>query len=132
MSKSLARIRQELWISYRQIGRRLRRLQRLGSMTPGSLYLLRRRCGKTGCHCLRGELHATWVVTRSEGGRIRLYGVKSQERLRVRRLTGEYRLYQRGRARLAKLVAGLLRRIDQLAEGQMEIWPRMKPKVKGP
>lgn len=123
MKASPARVRQEIWQVYRQIGRVLRPLQRVAAMTPGSLYLLRRRCGKSGCRCQRGALHASWVVTRSEAGQIRLYVVRTQERLRVRRLTGEYRRYQRGRARLAKLAASLLARIDELAEAQKQVWP---------
>lgn len=128
MNKPLARIRKELWAAYRQIGRVLRRLQRLQNMTPGSLYLLRRRCGKPVCRCARGELHPAWVVTRSEGGRVRLYTVRAEERLTVRQLTGQYRLYQRGRARLAKLAAGLLDGLDQLAEAQGKVWPTVKRK----
>jgi len=123
MKAQPARIRQRLWVAYRQMGRVLRRVQRVGVMTPGSLYLLRRRCGKATCRCARGELHATWVVTRSERGRIRLYVVSPIERSWVRQLTGEYRLYQRGRARLAKLAGGLLAGIDQIAAQQEEHWP---------
>jgi hypothetical protein len=132
MNQPLARIRKELWTAYRQMGRVLRRLQRLQNMTPGSLYLLRRRCGKTGCRCARGQLHATWVVTRSEGGRIRLYSVRDEERSRVRQWTGQYRLYQRGRARLAKLTAGLLIRLDELAEAQGKVWPTVNRKDSRP
>ncbi len=132
MNKPLARIRKELWAAYRQIGRVLRRLQRLQNMTPGSLYLLRRRCGKPVCRCARGELHPTWVVTRSEGGRVRLYTVRAEERLMVRQLTGQYRLYQRGRARLAKLAAGLLAGLDQLAEAQGKVWPTVNGKGRLP
>lgn len=130
MSKQPARIRQEIWTAYRQMGRMLRRLQRLESLTPGSLYLLRRRCGKAGCCCTRGELHASWVVTRSERGRIRLYAVRAEERAQVRLWTGEYRLYQRGRARLAKLSTALLLGLDQLAESRGKVWPTVDGKGK--
>lgn len=130
MTKSPAAIRKKFWAAYRQIGRVLRRLQRLQNMTPGSLYLLRRRCGKAGCRCARGQLHATWVVTRSERGRIRLYPVRDEERSQVRQWTGQYRLYQRGRARLAKLAAGLLAGLDQLSEAQEKVWPTINGKGK--
>lgn len=132
MTKSPAAIRKEFWATYRQIGRVLRRLQRLRNMTPGSLYLLRRRCGKVGCRCARGELHATWVVTRSESGRMRLHRVPDEERAQVRQWTGQYRLYQRGRAKLAKLGAGLLAGVDALAEAQGKLWPTVNGKGKRP
>lgn len=123
MTKSKAAIRKEFWAAYRQIGRVLRQLQHLQNMTPGSLYLLRRRCGKDGCRCARGQLHAAWVVTRGERGRMRLYPVRDEQRAKVRQWTGQYRLYQRGRARLARLGAGLLVGVDRLAEALGEVWP---------
>ena len=39
-------------------------------MVPGSLYLLRRKCGKPNCRCATGELHTRWVLTRSEQGSV--------------------------------------------------------------
>jgi hypothetical protein len=38
----------------------------------GTVYELKRRCGKPGCKCARGELHARMVVSASEGGKTRL------------------------------------------------------------
>jgi len=98
-------------------------MQRAEAMCPGSLYLLRRRCGKPTCRCRQGELHATWVVTRSEAGRSRLYRVPQAERAAVRRLTGAYRQWQRSRAALVKAMRELLRELDALAETRMQPWP---------
>ena len=38
----------------------------------GSVYTLRRKCGKATCACARGALHETVVVSWSEAGRTRL------------------------------------------------------------
>ena len=38
----------------------------------GTAYELKRRCGKPGCKCARGEFHARMVVSASEGGKTRL------------------------------------------------------------
>lgn len=107
-------------------GRLLGLMQRSEAMCPGSLYLLRRRCGKPSCRCMQGKLHETWVLTRSEGGRVRLYRVPEEERAAVRRLTNEYRLWQRARAVLVKTMKEALVRLDDMAEGKLRRWPEAK------
>lgn len=115
--------RQRLWRAYAALGRLLRHLQFEAPLTPGSLYLLRRKCGKPNCRCAKGHLHESWVLTRSEQGKIKLYPVPPQQRGRVRQLTGAYRRYQRHRARWVKDTADLLTQIDAFAEAQRVAWP---------
>src|ERR1035441_9842989 len=55
-------------------------------MVQGSFYLLRRKCGKPNCRCANGQLHATYVLTRSEQGKDRLYTVPKEQRAQVRSL----------------------------------------------
>ena len=123
MQTNLSLQRQRLWQIWRTAERLVRRMQHSQPMCPGSLYLLRRRCGKPTCRCREGELHATWVVTRSEQGRVRLYRVPAKDLARVRRLTGAYRDWQRARAALVKISAEILRQLDALAEGRLQPWP---------
>jgi hypothetical protein len=92
-------------------------------MVPGSLYLLRRQCGKPTCRCARGERHASWVLTRSESGHSRLYPVPPDQRGRLRLLTREYRRWQLARARLVKQATALRALIDRLAEARLQPWP---------
>lgn len=130
MSELASRLRQQLWLSYRAQARTLRALQREAPMVQGSLYLLRRKCGKPNCRCARGQLHATWVLTRSEAGRSRLYPVPTDQRGTLRPLTREYRRWQRTRALLIKQSARLVSLIDQLADQRLQTWP--PPKTDGP
>jgi hypothetical protein len=127
MSEPVSRRRQELWRRYRALARTLRALQRDAPMVQGSLYLLRRKCGKPTCRCTRGELHPAWVLTRTEQGRHRLYSVPADQRGTLRPLTREYRRWQRTRAVLVKQFARLLALIDQLAEGRLQRWPPPQP-----
>ena len=122
----LSKRRQRLWRLWRAAERLVRRMQQAEAMCPGSLYLLRRRCGKPTCRCRRGALHATWVVTRSEAGRVRLYRVPEPERATVRRLTEAYRRWQRARAALVKSMHELVRHLDALAEGRLQPWPAVR------
>jgi len=126
MGESVSRLRQRLWRLYRAIARTLRVLGRDAAMVRGSLYLLRRKCGKAGCRCNRGQLHASWVLSRSEAGRGRLYVVGPEQRGRLRPLAREYRLWQRARARLLKQNAELVGLVDELAQGRLRRWPPSK------
>lgn len=121
--KDASKLRQELWRSYRALGTLLGSLSGDKPMVQGSFYLLRRKCGTPNCRCAHGKLHASWVITRSEAGKDRLYSVPTSERARIRALTAEYRRYQRSRARLVKRQPELVAWIDQLAQARMVSWP---------
>ena len=126
MSTNWSSLRQQLWRAYTALAHTLRRLQRSEPMIQGSFYLLRRKCGKPNCHCATGELHATYVLTRSEQGQDRLYPVPKDQRALVRQGAAEYRRYQRARAVLVKRHQLLLRLVDHMAEQRWLTWPPQK------
>jgi len=126
LSADLSKLRQQLWRGYAALAQTLRRLQRSEPMVQGSFYLLRRKCGKPNCRCATGQLHATYVLTRSEQGKDRLYTVPKDQRVGVRQWAAEYRRYQRARAVLGKRYLQLLGLIDQLAEQRLRVWPQKK------
>jgi len=126
MSGDLSALRQKLWRAYAALARTLRQLQRAEPMLQGSFYLLRRKCGKPNCRCVSGDLHASWVLTRSEGGQDRIYSVPKEQRAKVRRWALEYRRYQRARAALAQAAPKLLALVDQMAEERLVVWPERK------
>ena len=80
----------------------------------GTVYELKRRCGKPGCKCARGELHARMVVSASEGGKTRLqvipHGVLVEVQAKVRR----YQELRRVRARLGEIYRKMLKVMDQM------------------
>ena len=71
MAQTLSSLRTQL-IKLTDEVRRLREvfLER-PPMVPGSLYTLRRRCGKPNCRCAEGHLHATEVLSYRGGPRAR-------------------------------------------------------------
>ena len=123
MTNDLSQLRQQLWRAYAALGATLRRLQRSQPMVQGSFYLLRRKCGKPHCHCATGQRHTTYVLTRSEQGRDRLYTVPKDQRAQVRQWAAEYRRYQRARALLVKRHLYLLSLVDQIGEQRRLTWP---------
>src|SRR5512147_2205543 len=123
MAAELSALRQQLWRQYSALGRLLRTLSAQEPLTPGSFYLLRRKCGKPSCRCARGQLHAVWVLTRSENGQHKLYTVPPAQRAEVRRRAAAWRRYQRARARLVQQLSTLLALADQIAQSQRIDWP---------
>jgi len=119
----LSKLRQQLSRSFSILGRLFAQLIRSAPMVPGSLYRLRRKCGKPTCRCALGELHETWVLSRSEQGKSRLYTVPAPDRASVREWSLQYRRYQRARAQWVKRCAALLAQIDHLAEQRILPWP---------
>jgi hypothetical protein len=122
-------LRQQLWRVYAALPVSLRALQRDQPMVQGSFYRLRRKCGKPNCRCARGELHESWVITRSEQGQDRIYSVPTDQRAQLRQWTAEYRRYQRARAVLIKRHLKLVQLVDRIAELRLRPWP---PKVPAP
>ena len=123
MTADPSALRQRLWRQYRALGRLLRTMTSQGLLTPGSFYLLRRKCGKSSCRCARGQLHSVWVLTRSESGKHKLYAVPPEQRAQVRQWARAWRRYQRARAGLVQQITALLALADRLVETQRQDWP---------
>lgn len=121
---SLSAFRQKLWRDYDALGRTLRLMTSQGPLTPGSFYLMRRKCGKPTCRCARSQLHPVWVLTRTESGQHKLYSVPAAQRAQVRQWAAAWRRYQRARARFVKQIAALLAQADRIAEAQQVDWPK--------
>jgi hypothetical protein len=123
MPENISALRQRLWRLHAALGRLLRTMTSQGPLTPGSFYLLRRKCGKPACRCARGQLHAVWVLTRSEKGKHKLYPVPAAQRAEVRQRAAAWRRYQRARARFVQQLSTLLALADQIAQSQRIDWP---------
>jgi hypothetical protein len=123
MPADLSALRQRLWRHYRSLEALLRTMTSQGPLTPGSFYLLKRKCGKPSCRCAQGHLHTVWVLTRSESGKHKLYTVPPEQRAEVRKRAAAWRRYQRARARLLQQVSALVALADQIAETQKVDWP---------
>jgi len=123
MPENISALRQRLWRLHAALGRLLRTMTSQGPLTPGSFSLLRHKCGKPSCRCARGQLHAVWVLTRSENGKHKLYTVPPAQRAEVRQRAGAWRRYQRSRARWVQQLSTLLALADQIAQSQRIDWP---------
>lgn len=92
-------------------------------LLPGSLYTLRRRCGKPGCRCTRGELHATPMLSYRGQGKPQNVTPRPGELAALRALTEAYQRFRRGRRewlRLVREMAAVFERIEgfRVEEGE--------------
>ncbi len=89
----------------------------------GSVYELKRKCGKAGCKCAQGELHSRMVVSASEKGntilRVIPHGFLVEIQVKVRR----YQELRRARARLVEVQRKMLRVIDEMEAMRREEIP---------
>jgi hypothetical protein len=80
----------------------------------GSVYELKRKCGKPGCKCAQGELHSRMVLSASEKGKTRLrvipHGFLVEVKIKVRR----YQELRRARSRLVEVQRKMIRVMDEM------------------
>jgi len=119
-SAQLSRIRQALVQLRDELGLLLEVFLARDPLVKGSVYTLRRQCGKPTCACARGDLHGSVVLSWSEAGRTRLRSLPPGRRGDVRAAARRYQRFRRARARLVKLHAQMLRLIDALEAGRRE------------
>jgi hypothetical protein len=89
----------------------------------GSVYELKRKCGKPGCKCAQGELHSRMVVSASERGKTRLrvipHGLLVDVQTKVRR----YQELRRVRVRLIEVHRNMLHTMDEMEAMRREEVP---------
>jgi hypothetical protein len=95
----------------------------------GTVYELKRKCGKPGCKCARGELHTRMVLSASEGGRTRLQVIPHGSLGGVQEKVRRYQEFRRVRARLGEIYRKMLTVIDEMEAMRREELP--SPDKKG-
>lgn len=104
-------------------------------LLPGSLYTLRRKCGKPSCRCNRGELHESTVLSYRGQGKPRNLATSSEHLPALRALTDPYRRCRQARAQLVRWQRQLLDIVDALQaarvqRGEAEFQKRCPPGVR--
>ena len=95
----------------------------------GTVYELRRKCGKPGCKCARGELHTRMVLSASEGGKTRLQVIPHGSLGEVQEKVRRYQEFRQVRARLGEIYRKMLTVIDEMEAMRREELP--SPDKKG-
>ncbi len=98
----------------------------------GSLYTLRRRCGKSACRCARGQLHASTVLSYRGQGRPQNISLPPEQLREVRKLTEDYRTFRKARTQLLRLVRQILALLDRIEAARIEEGERRFQKLRAP
>jgi len=80
----------------------------------GSIYELRRKCGKPGCQCAKGKLHSSMVVSSSEKGKTRLQVIPQGFLLEVKSKVHRYQKLRRSRRQLGEVHKRMLEVMDTM------------------
>jgi len=97
----------------------------------GTVYELKRRCGKSGCKCARGELHARMVVSASERGKTRLQVIPQGLLVEVQGRVRRYQELRQVRARLGEIYRKMLQIMDQMEGMRREELSALEKKRSG-
>ena len=90
-------------------------------LLPGSLYTLRRKCGKPNCLCARGELHESTVLSYRGQGRPQNISPAAEEIDALRQMTDDYRRVRQARAKLVRWQQQVLKLVDELEAVRVQL-----------
>jgi len=94
----------------------------------GTVYELKRKCGKPGCKCTQGQLHCRMVVSASEKGKTKLRVIPSGSLIEVQIKVQRYQDLRRTRARLVEVHKKMLQIMDEMEIARREELPAGKKK----
>lgn len=115
-----SKLRQTLLLMDTKRRNLLRQVLRPFPMVSGSLFQMRRRCGNPRCKCARGELHASWYLSRRQEGKTKLtyLGRVVQDWLQKR--VGRYQRHQKRLAEIRKIDAAISRGLNKLRDERLQ------------
>ena len=120
MTRDLSTLRSQLLAVPPQLQELLEIFLARDPLLPGSLYTLRRRCGKPSCHCAHGELHASTILSYRGQGRPQNITPPEGQLDEVRKLTDAYRRFRQARTQLRRLQKQLLTLLDRLEAARVQ------------
>src|SRR5712672_2236033 len=121
MNQQLSPLRSRLLDLQHQLPKLLEECLGREPLLPGSLYTLRRKCGKPSCHCSRGELHESTVLSYRGQGKPRNLATTPEHRPALRDLTEQYRRCRQARAQLVRWQRQLLDSVDALQAARVQL-----------
>jgi hypothetical protein len=121
MTQRLSSLRSQLRAAQQQLADLLEDCFAREPLLPGSLYTLRRKCGKPNCRCTRGELHESTVLSYRGEGRPQNISPAPEQIDTLRTMTDDYRRVRQARAKLVRWQRQLLKLVDALEAVRVEL-----------
>jgi hypothetical protein len=120
MNQQLSSLRSQLLKAQEELPKLLEECLGREPLLPGSLYTLRRKCGKPNCRCNRGELHESTVLSYRGNGRPRNISPPPEQLGSLRSMTHAYRRCRQARAKLVRWQRQLLTLVDALEAARVQ------------
>jgi len=121
MTQQLSSLRSQLTQAQQQLAGLLEDCFGRGPLLPGSLYTLRRKCGKPNCRCARGPLHESTVLSYRGGARPQNISPPPEQIDTLRARTDDYRRVRQARAKLVRWQRQLLEIVDALEAARVQV-----------
>ncbi len=120
MNQELSSLRSQLLKAQQQLPQLLEMCLGREPLLPGSLYTLRRKCGKPNCRCSRSELQESTVLSYRGQGRPRNVSPQPEQLGALRTMTNAYRSTRQARAKLVRWQRQLLTLVDALEAARVQ------------
>lgn len=122
--RKFSQLRQSLRRLANEVGQLIRPFFSDKPVIRGSVYELKRKCGKPGCKCAQGQLHSCMVVSSSEKGKTRLNIIPRGFLVEVQGKVRSYQELRRARARLVEVQRRMIQVMDEMEAIRREGVPR--------
>jgi hypothetical protein len=120
MNQQLSSLRSQLLKVQQQLPQLLEECLGREPLLPGSVYTLRRKCGKPNCRCIRGQLHESTVLSYRGQGRPRNISPPPEQLETLRTMTHHYRRCRQARTKLVRWQEQLLKLVDALEAARVQ------------
>jgi len=121
MTQRLSSLRSQLTQAQQQLPGLLEECFGREPLLPGSLYTLRRKCGKPNCRCARGKLHESTVLSYRGQGRPQNISPPPEQIDTLRTITDNYRRVRQARIKLVRWQRQLLTLVDALEAARVQL-----------
>lgn len=121
MTQRLSSLRSQLTQAQQQLPGLLEDCFGREPLLPGSLYTLRRKCGKPNCRCTRGELHESTVLSYRGAGRPQNISPPAEQIDALRKMSDDYRRVRQARAKLVRWQRQLLALVNALQAARVQL-----------
>ena len=115
-----SRLRQQAWGYFKELGRLKNELLTRRPMARGTVYELKRKCGKKTCRCTKGQLHKQMCIAITRKGKKTLRPLKGEELISLERFTEFHRQFRKVRADFIKISKEIISLANHLEEEMIQ------------
>lgn len=111
-----SRLRQQAWGYFKELGKLKNELLTRRPMARGTVYELKRRCGRKRCRCTKGHLHKQMCIAITRKGKKTLRSLKGEDLIKLENLTNFHREFRKIRASFIRITKEIVHLANQLEE----------------